>query len=122
MGVETKPFLDYIRALEKELAAGNATEHTHRPALKILIESVAQPSLPVNPSTQKFTATNEPQHIKCGTPDFIINQGAKTTGYIETKAIDKKLDEAEKTDQIKRYKDSLSNLIITDYLEFRWFI
>ena len=39
MNTETKPFLDYIHALEKELAAGNATEHTHRPALKTLLEA-----------------------------------------------------------------------------------
>ncbi len=36
-----KPFSDYIRTIEKELVAGNATEHTHRPALKVLLESLA---------------------------------------------------------------------------------
>jgi len=30
----------YIRTVEKALAAGNATEHTHRPTLKTLIESL----------------------------------------------------------------------------------
>ncbi len=33
MGIDSKPVQDYIRTIEKELVAGNATEHTHRPAL-----------------------------------------------------------------------------------------
>src|SRR4030042_4557689 len=103
---------NYIQALQKELEAGNATEHTHRTALKILLESLGG----------KITATNEPQRIKCGAPDFIITKGTLTIGYIETKDIDKSLDETEKTEQIKRYLDSLSNFILTDYLEFHWFI
>ena len=30
----------YIKALQKEFATGHATEHTYRPALKALLESV----------------------------------------------------------------------------------
>jgi hypothetical protein len=40
---------------------------------------------------------------------------------METKDLGKSLDEAEDSDQLKRYKRSLPNLILTDYLEFRWF-
>ena len=112
MNTESKPLLDYIHALEKELAAGNATEHTHRTALKTLIEALAK----------DITATNEPQRIKCGAPDFIITKGALTVGYIEAKDVGKSLDEAEKSEQLSRYRDSLTNLILTDYLEFRWYV
>jgi hypothetical protein len=49
----SSPIHDYIQALDKELAAGNTTEHTHRPALKALFQAL-------NPTV---TATNEPQHI-----------------------------------------------------------
>jgi hypothetical protein len=56
---------EYIQSLDKELAAGNTTEHTHRPALKALFQSL-------NPA---ITATNEPQHITAvGAPDFRIIQ------------------------------------------------
>ena len=34
MTSDLKPVQDYIRAIEKELVVGNATEHTHRSALK----------------------------------------------------------------------------------------
>ena len=36
----TARFMAYQHALENALQAGNATEHTHHPALKELIESL----------------------------------------------------------------------------------
>ena len=103
---------DYLKKIEKAYIAGNATEHTHRPALKELIESMAA----------GITATNEPRRVKCGAPDFIVTKKQTPLGYIECKDIGKSLTETERTDQIKRYRESLSNLILTDYLEFRWYV
>ena len=102
---------DYLKKIEKAYAAGNATEHTHRPALKELMESIAA----------GITATNEPRRVKCGAPDFIITKGQSPLGYVECKDIGKSLAEEERTDQLKRYRESLGNLILTDYLEFRWY-
>ena len=104
-------FSDYIKNLSKALSTGDATEHTHRPALKTLIEGLVT----------GITATNEPKHIKCGAPDFIVRKGVTTIGYIEAKDIGKNLDEFEKDEQLKRYRESLTNLVLTDYLEFRWY-
>ena len=112
MAEDLKPFQDYIHAINKKLAQGDATEHTHRSALEILVESL----------DAGITATNEPKHIECGAPDFIIRKGSATIGYIEAKDIGKSLDEVEKSEQLNRYRDSLSNLILTDYLEFRWYV
>jgi hypothetical protein len=53
----------YIQALQKELATGNTTEHTHRLALKTLVES----------NVPGVIATNEPGRIKCGAPDFAVS-------------------------------------------------
>ena len=102
----------FIRTIERELLAGNSTEHTHRPALKTLIEGIAP----------GVVATNEPVRIECGAPDFVISKGATTIGYIEAKDVGRSLDEAEKSEQLQRYLDSLSNLILADYLEFRWYV
>jgi len=107
-----KPFRNYISAIEKKLALGDATEYTHRSALETLVESL----------DSGITATNEPKHIECGAPDFILRKGSATIGYIEAKDIGKSLDEVEKSEQLNRYRDSLSNLILTDYLEFRWYV
>ena len=102
----------YLRAIEKAYRNGNATEHTYRSNLKDLCESLF-PSI---------TATNEPKRIKCGAPDFIITNKQTPLGYIETKDIGVSLSHIEHTDQMKRYLGSLANLILTDYLEFRWYV
>jgi predicted helicase len=109
---EAKPFQTYLQALQKKLILGDATELTHRSALEALVESLEA----------GITATNEPKHIECGAPDFIVRRGAAITGYIEAKDIGKSLDEAEKSEQLTRYRASLSNLVLTDYLEFRWYV
>jgi hypothetical protein len=102
---------EYILTIEKELAAGNATEPSHYPALKALVEGL----------TTRVTATNNPKHIECGTPDFVVTKGVTTIGYIEAKDVGKSFDEEEKSEQLKRYRDSLLNLILTDFLDFRWY-
>jgi len=43
-------------------------------------------------------------------------------GYIEAKDVDVSLEKTAKTDQLKRYFQALENLILTDYLEFRWYV
>lgn len=101
----------YLGKIDREFKTGKATEHTHRPALKDLIEEL----------DSKIKATNEPKRVECGAPDFILRRDGLSVGYIETKDLGKSLDEAEDSDQLKRYKRSLPNLILTDYLEFRWF-
>ena len=109
-----EPIKSYLKSIERELMAGNATEHTHRPALKTLIESLAP----------KIKATNEPKRIECGAPDFVISRLPDnfTIGYLEAKDVGISLDETEKSEQLNRYLRSLPNLILTDYLEFRWYV
>lgn len=109
----TDPFRIYLHSLQTALAAGNATEHTHRPALKILLESLEA----------GIMATNEPQQATtCGKPDMAIYRGPVLLGYLETKDVGINLDAEEKGPQLKRYRDALPNLILTDYMEFRWYV
>jgi predicted helicase len=107
----------YLAAIKKNIADGNSTEHTHRPALKILLETIGK----------GITATNEPTRIKCGSPDFQITRKGVPLGHIETKDIGTNLDEMERkkgphAEQFARYHDALPNWILTDYLQFRWFV
>ncbi len=108
-------FPEYITTLSRDVQAGNSTEHTHRPTLKKLIEDQAS----------GVTATNEPKRVKCGAPDFVIakhtNFGPLTLGYVETKDVGANLDEAGDSEQLRRYRLALDNLILTDYLTFRWY-
>ena len=109
-------FTQYLAAIRNNLAQGDATEHTHRPALKAFLEAVGQ----------GVTATNEPKRVQCGAPDYIVSRksqhGPVTLGYIEAKDVGKPLDEIERSEQMKRYRSALPNLILTDYLEFRWYV
>jgi len=108
-----EPLKDYIRSLQSALAMGNASEHTHRPALKALLESLGE----------RLTATNEPRQITdCGKPDMAVYQGPVLLGYLETKDVGGNLGVEEKGPQLKRYREALPNLILTDYLEFRWYV
>jgi len=102
---------EYISAVNKLYKAGIATEHSYRGDLKILLESLVS----------GITVTNEPSHIACGAPDYIITRKNIPIGYVEAKDINKPLDGKEYKEQFDRYRNSLPNLIITDYLEFRLF-
>lgn len=102
----------YLKAIEKALLAGNATEHTYRSALQSLIHSL----------DDKVTATNEPKRQRCGAPDYIVTRGQMPLGYIEAKDIGVPLAREEGSKQMQRYRESLNNLILTDYLEFRWYV
>ena len=113
----TSPIDTYRRQIDRELKQGDATEHTHRPALKDLIQSLAP----------GVTATNEPKRIACGAPDFIITRKNVPLGHIETKDVGTNLDEMERGKgpngaQFIRYRNGLPNWALTDYLEFRWYV
>ena len=110
--IDHQPFTDYLHTVERALAAGHASEGSHYPSLQGLLQSL----------DGSLTATCLPSRIKCGAPDFIITKGLATIGYVEAKDIGKSLDEVERSEQLERYLRSLPNLILTDYLEFRWYV
>lgn len=111
--MSASPVTEYINSLNHELSTGRSTEHSFRLAFKTFTESF-RPGI---------TAINEPRRVECGAPDYRIEDNSNLLiGYIETKDIGVSLSEIEKTDQLKRYRDSLDNIILTDYLEFKWFV
>ncbi len=69
-------FKAYLNEIEQAIRQGNATEHTHRPALKTLVESLAS----------DIIATNEAKRVECGAPDFVVSRkrehGPLSVGYI----------------------------------------
>jgi len=101
----------YIDSIGKRYKLGNATEHSFRGDLQQLIESLVP----------EIKATNEPKRQQCGAPDYIITRKGIPLGYIEAKDIGADLGSKNYKEQFDRYKQSLDNLIITDYLTFQLF-
>ena len=102
---------DYIKNIQKRFSAGISTEHSYRSDLQVLINDLIKGVL----------ITNEPKRQECGAPDYIIQKKDVPIGYIEAKDIGIDLDKTEKSEQLKRYLTSLDNLILTDYIEFRFY-
>src|SRR3989344_4434021 len=100
----------YFAELAEKFKPGQAREHAYRPVFEALIKSL-EPSLKI---------LNDPSRSEHGNPDFIFLRGDITTGYAETKDIGADLDKTERSEQMERYL-GYSNLILTDYLEFRFF-
>ena len=122
---DARIFREYVRKLQAAVSLGNATELTHRTALQTLLES----------ALDGITATNEPKRVECGAPDYAVSrkQGGLTIGYVEAKDIGISLADIEQDSaranpstvngwQFKRYRESLPNLLLTDYAEFRWYV
>ena len=103
----------YYNSLKTTFATKQATEHSYRSAFENLIQEFGG---------KRVRALNEPKRIACGAPDFIVERGGVPIGHVECKDIDIDLNRVERDDQLMRYRDSLPNLILTDYLEFRWYV
>ena len=112
--MKTESLKLYIDELNKQYKTGIAREHSYRPALKDLLQSL----LP------KMVVTNEPAHFECGAPDYIIQREKDhlPVFFVEAKDInDNDLDGRNKNchkEQFDRYKQALDYIIFTDYLDF----
>jgi len=102
----------YLSRVQTEYKTGIAAEHAYRPALEELLESV----------DKSLNAVNDPKRIQAGAPDFIILQGKVPVAFVEAKDIGKDLSKVERDEQMTRYRKALPNLLLTDYLEFRWYV
>lgn len=102
----------YLAEVKAKFRTGEALEHAYRPALERLMESF--------PDTR---AINDPKRSEHGAPDFVFQKKSSPRiiqGYAEAKDLDVDLNKVEKTNQMERYR-GYSNLILTNYLEFRFF-
>ena len=111
----TNELKKYFDELNKQYKTGIAREHSYRPALKYLLQSL----LP------QMVVTNEPAHIECGAPDYIIlrEKDHLPVFFVEAKDVnDNDLDGrkiSRHKEQFDRYKQALDYIIFTDYLDFR---
>lgn len=68
----------------------------------------------------KTQITTLPKKTEAGNPDFRVWDGRQhIVGYIEAKKPGENLDVIEATEQLKKYRHTFPNLILTDFYEFR---
>ncbi len=104
---------DYLNEIQDKYRTDVAGEHAYRPALQKLLQS----------ADSGLNAVNDPARTEIGMPDFVVlrQPGNVPIGIVEAKDIPNQLSRTEKTHQLKRYMKH-GNLILTNYLEFRWYV
>ncbi|UOQ95933.1 N-6 DNA methylase [Hymenobacter sp. 5317J-9] len=100
---------EYLLSIAATEATGKATEHSYRAAVEALFKR-RYPELAV---------TNEPRRQACGAPDFLVQRDGVAIGYIEAKDLPENIDDSRHQEQFGRYRRSLDNLLITDYLHWQ---
>jgi len=90
-------------------------EESFYPALKTLLEDGAR----LLPLEGRAGVLVQPKRTKVGIPDFLVRRNGEIVGYIEAKSPDTDLRDVQDSEQIERYRESLPNLILTNFLEFR---
>ena len=86
------------------------------------VQTCALPICLLEAAAARVKTVTEPQRIACGAPDFAVLRDGLMVGHVEAKDVDAVLDEAARSDQLTRYRRSLENLLLTNFIEFRWYV
>lgn len=102
-------FQHYLAELKKSVSKGDYTEMTLRTPLENLIRGL----------NTDYDVTHEAKKIKeLGAPDFTAYRASVNVGYVEAKDLGKNLDEELESKQLKKYRESIDNIVLTDYRRF----
>lgn len=103
---------EYLQKVIGLHEGGRATEHSYRPALFDLFQSI-DPTL---------TVINEPKQSEGGMPDFMFQRHGVPIGWAEAKDIDKDVIKLKgySVEQRKRYEAAYHNLIYTNGVDFEF--
>ena len=109
-------FSTYLKDLTVVARQGDAREESFYSALEKMLEKVAHTT-----GRAHVHVTTLPRPTEGGNPDFRLWNGTdRIIGYIEAKKpTEERLDRIENSPQLKRYRETFPNLILTNFLEFR---
>ena len=109
-------FSTYLNDLTAIARQGDAREESFYPALVKMLEETAHAT-----GKTHVHVTTLPKPTEGGNPDFRLWNGTdRIVGYVEAKKpTEERLDSIESSDQLKRYRATFPNLILTNFLEFR---
>lgn len=110
-------FKQYLKNISKAYRQGDAREETYYPYLKDFIDAYAEFNY------KALGVTVLPKKSAAGIPDFLIRgQHNKIIGYIEAKDPNiRHLAGIADSEQLKRYRESLPNIILTNFIDFQLF-
>ncbi len=106
----------YLKEICAVASRGDSTEPSYYEALKALLTAYLESA-----GLKEASLTSLPKKTEAGNPDFRVWDGqARVTGYIEAKAPQiEDLDRVEESEQLRRYRKTFPNLILTNFFEFR---
>jgi predicted helicase len=106
-------FKNYIQFVSSKFSHEETTEMGYRTDFEILLKEIFK--------SINVTRFDHDARAKEGNkPDFVVVKHGVPILYIETKNIGTSLDRIEKSEQMRRYY-GYTNLVLTDYLEFRFY-
>ncbi|MDI9524344.1 MAG: N-6 DNA methylase, partial [Candidatus Cloacimonadota bacterium] len=105
----------YLSELQKVINRGDAREESFYHCVKEMLESYAQAN-----GFRRSEVSILPKATEAGNPDFRVWDGkTRITGYIEAKKPEvSQLESISESEQLKRYRDTFDNLILTNFYEF----
>ncbi len=107
---------DYLRRISDVAGRGDAREESYYSTLGSLLQEYAE-----SIGRKALQITTLPKKTEAGNPDFRIWDGKQhIIGYIEAKRpTGEHLDVIETSEQLKRYRHTFPNLVLTNFFEFR---
>lgn len=106
----------YLSRLHEIAIRGDAREESFYAPLNELLDAYAKKA-----GLSKIHITTLPKQTEAGNPDFRVWDGKQhIVGYIEAKEPNVEyLDRVETSSQLKRYRHTFPNLLLTNFFEFR---
>jgi hypothetical protein len=107
---------NYFKSIFEVASQGDATEESFYPSLEKFLYAFAKST-----NRSEVHVTTLPRRTEGGCPDFRLWNGKnRIIGYIEAKnPTEDDLNRIEDTEQLKRYRETFPNLILTNFFEFR---
>ncbi|MCK9409035.1 MAG: N-6 DNA methylase [Bacteroidetes bacterium] len=106
---------EYLKKIATTTFRGDDREESYYSHFSHFLESFSEQT-----GKKKIHITTLPKKTEAGNPDFRVWDGKqKVVGYVEAKKPGEDLDKIESSEQLKRYRSTFPNLILTDFYEYR---
>jgi predicted helicase len=106
-------FINYLKEVSSRYSDTNTSEYGYRTPFENLLKEIFS-------EIKVQEIIHDGKAVGGNKPDFVLSKNKVPLLYIEVKDIGVSLDKIEKSEQLARYY-GYDNLVLTDYLEFRFY-